>query len=109
MTRICFDEKNLSMSFEGHAGAGERGSDLVCAGVSTLMGTLRAMCELFEELKAETQVGEVSVKIRLHPDKGYEGSGKLIMQTIFAGCCLLAKEDAENVEVREAGENAGNE
>ena len=40
MTRVCYDRAALSLSMEGHAGAGEAGNDLVCAALSALMLTL---------------------------------------------------------------------
>ena len=40
MTRVEYDRAALSLSMEGHAGAGEPGYDLVCAALSTLMMTL---------------------------------------------------------------------
>ena len=40
MTKVFYDPKGPEMRFEGHAGAGERGKDPVCAALSMLMYTL---------------------------------------------------------------------
>ena len=41
MTRITYDPQQMMIKAEGHAGYAEYGKDIVCAGVSALMQTLR--------------------------------------------------------------------
>ena len=55
MTSVLFDELNSGMLFEcsGHAGAGRKGSDIVCAGVSALV---IALIERLDELQDEQLV-----------------------------------------------------
>ena len=45
MTRIVYEPGLPAMRFSGHAGAGTKGNDLVCAAVSALMFTLLAALE----------------------------------------------------------------
>lgn len=45
MTRIVYEPGLPAMRFSGHAGAGTKGNDLVCAAVSALMVTLLAALE----------------------------------------------------------------
>lgn len=42
MTRVFYDERNNLMEISGHAGAGTKGNDLVCAAATILMRTLQA-------------------------------------------------------------------
>lgn len=99
MTEIRYNEKEYSIEFKGHAGAGAKGEDLVCAGVSTLYGTLRATCEEYSEcLAPETETGDGTARVTLRPEKGYEWSAVVIMRTVFIGCCLLAENYPEYVK-----------
>ena len=40
MTRVCYEPKLPALEFSGHAGAGVRGQDPVCAALSILLFTL---------------------------------------------------------------------
>lgn len=40
MIRVVYDRANYKVTVDGHAGSAERGRDLVCAAVSTLVMTL---------------------------------------------------------------------
>ena len=58
MTKVYIDCKTLYAEVKGHAGAGEAGNDVVCAGVTTL-------CRCLEEaLKADG-----SFRANIHWDK----------------------------------------
>lgn len=99
MTEIRYSEKEYSIEFSGHAGAGAKGEDLVCAGVSTLYGTLRAVCEEYSEyLAPKTETGDGTAKVTLRPRKNYEWNAAMIMRTVFIGCCLLAESYPEHVK-----------
>ena len=101
MTKVTYDEKELRIRFEGHAGAGERGNDLVCAGVSTLMGTLRAMCEICEdELQPTIFFGDGVCEVTMEPEEEYRATAVIVLRMAFAGCCVLAQTYPENVECR---------
>lgn len=100
MTKITYDEGKLTMRFDGHAGAGEKGSDLVCAGVSTLTGTLRAMCEMCEEELVPTIFfGDALCEVTLEPEEEYRANAIIVLRTVCAGCCVLAQTYPENVQV----------
>ena len=52
MTRILYDRAGLRLEMQGHAGAGEKGADPVCAALSMLMMTLeRRMQERAEKTR----------------------------------------------------------
>lgn len=108
MTKVTYDEKKLWIRFEGHAGAGERGNDLVCAGVSTLMGTLRAMCEICEdELVPTIRFADGVCEVTMEPEEEYRATAIIVLRMVFAGCCVLAQTYPENVEAEwriESGE-----
>ena len=112
MTKITYDEGKLTMRFDGHAGAGEKGNDLVCAGVSTLTGALRAMCEMCEEELVPTIFfGDALCEVTLEPEEKYRATAILIMRTVFAGCSVLANRYKKNVQVelKEEDDHAGDE
>lgn len=92
MTRIFYDPKTPEMRFEGHAGAGGRGKDPVCAALSMLMYTL------LEALPAEG--------VERYLADGYcrvRGGNAEIYEVIAAGLRLLTAEYPAHVclEVRE--------
>jgi uncharacterized protein YsxB (DUF464 family) len=51
MTRITIDRKDdrIRLICEGHAGYARVGSDIVCAGISTLINAWGAKCQQMEE------------------------------------------------------------
>ncbi|MBO5497246.1 MAG: ribosomal-processing cysteine protease Prp, partial [Oscillospiraceae bacterium] len=49
MTRAIYDREQLRLTLEGHAGAGPRGDDLVCAALSMLAMTLERRVREREE------------------------------------------------------------
>ena len=65
MTRVYYREyyDRLLITVEGHSGFGERGSDIVCAGASTLV------CNFVNCIRDE----EADGRVRLHKDVVREG------------------------------------
>ena len=95
MINITFDPKNLELKLEGHAGADEKGKDIVCASASTLFYTLaQSLIESQDMLKKhpiiEWDDGNGYIKCR--PRKEYQGNITLIYWTILNGIELLAEE-----------------
>ena len=53
MTRVCYYRNEYRLRAEGHAGAGEKGRDLICAAESILMMALERHVSQRPEMRAE--------------------------------------------------------
>lgn len=100
MTRILYEPAALRLSMRGHAAAGPKGGDLVCAALSMLMLTLEARCREREEDFLPTlsrAPGEFSIQCR--PEEGQEAYCRESFDTVAAGLSLLAEREPEHVSV----------
>lgn len=95
MIEITFKPENLAISVTGHAGAAEKGKDIVCSAVSilsyTLAQTLADSADALEEapvIEMEDGNGFVSCK----PKEGYSGAIQQTYRTILTGFELVAQE-----------------
>lgn len=101
MIRAEYNPREYSLQVQGHAGSGDPGRDLVCAGVSALLLALR------EELLALEDVGKLSIR-RLRLEPGYADiraggdEAELVYDTVVRGLELLGKLFGEFVEVHRA-------
>ena len=105
MIRVEYNPRANSLLVQGHAGSGEAGRDLVCAGVSALLLALR------EELLALEEEGKLSVR-RLQLEPGFAdlrcvpaGDPELpglVYDTVVRGLELLQRLFGEFVEVNRA-------
>ena len=101
MTRISYDAGSYTLTASGHAGAGARGEDLICAGVSTLMFTLEAVVMANREAMMPTVVhrdGEITV--RCMPGKGARRRCRQIYETIYTGLQMLSEQYPAYVQTR---------
>ncbi len=98
MTRIRYERGALCLSMEGHAGAGPKGGDLVCAALSALMLALEARCrEREEEFLPSVSRAPGRFSIRCRPEEGQEARCRESFDTVFAGLSLLAEREPEHV------------
>ena len=100
MTRIRYEPEAFRLSMEGHADAGPKGADLVCAALSMLMLTLEARCREREEERLPTlsrAPGRFGIQCR--PESGEEARCRESFDTVFAGLSLLAEREPEHVWV----------
>jgi len=106
MTRVLYDRAGLRLEMEGHAGAGEKGADPVCAALSMLMMTLeRRMQERAEMTMPAVQRGPGRFMIACRPEEDCEALCRESFDTVAAGLALLAENRAENVSFRLTGED----
>ena len=104
MTRVCYDRAALSLSMEGHAGAGEAGNDLVCAALSALMLTLeKRMQETAERTLPIITRAPGVFAIRCTPERDEELCRENF-DTVAAGIAALAENRPENVSLTLTGE-----
>lgn len=93
ITIIRYDK---GISLKGHANYAERGKDIVCAGISTLV---QSLIQSIEELTTDTiqysmSPGTVDIK---HGNLSEQA--QLLMDSFFVGVNLIADEYPENVRV----------
>ena len=84
-----------SLTITGHAGYAERGKDIVCAGVSTLWGTLIAELEDRDwNGEGELSIKDGTVAFRAKDEKAIEG----IYSICWRGILLLAARYGEYID-----------
>jgi len=84
------------LSVDGHAGCGEYGQDIVCAGVSALTQAL---------LMSIDSLAEDRIKYRISPGRAdiYYGNlsekSRTLVDSFFIGVCLIADDFPDNVRI----------
>ena len=110
MTRAVYDREHLRLTLEGHAGAGVRGTDPVCAAVSMLSMTLeRRVREREEDYLPAVSRGPGRFCVECFPEEGFEASCRECFDTVAAGLALLAEELPEFVSFRQDERDSGEE
>lgn len=95
MIKVRYDFDNHEIRVSGHANMEEKGKDIVCASVSTLVYTLcRTLSDaqeqgILEDLIVEAKSGKAHVKCV--PKEDYEPNVDTIFMTIFNGFDALAE------------------
>ena len=89
--------------FEGHAGAGEYGYDIVCSAVSALsISTVNAIESLtqakIQEEEAEEEGG--FLKVILEPQYEDDHDAQLLMKALQLGISQMADSYPENLRIR---------
>ena len=87
MIRIHTDEERLCIRAEGHAGAGPKGQDIVCAAVSVLLYAYAA--ELLR-MGTKTEIRDEGDIFEIEPESGGEKE-KTAWQTVLTGLRLVAE------------------
>lgn len=105
MIEITYDISNNRVRILGHAGAGKKGEDVVCAGVSALAQTLAANVRHWQasgKLKKEADISlsDGEGLISWEPKHGYEAATRQIAVAICAGFELIAVELPQYVSFR---------
>ena len=102
MTRVeFFDQDGRISGFccSGHSGYAEAGSDIVCAGASTLM---QALVYLLGE-RVKTKVNEEEARITLHLPATCEDedAAQAVLTGMMLTLCSLRDEYPDHIEVLE--------
>ena len=105
MTRVCYYRNEYRLRAEGHAGAGEKGRDLICAAESILMMALERHVSQRPEMRAEILRRPGAEEIRCRPDRGCEGACRESFDTVCAagGGVPGARERAGDMRRRTGG------
>ena len=107
MTRITYDPQHMTIKAEGHAGYAEYGKDIVCAGVSALMQTLRPA--LLERGIRNTMymitTGESRMEVKADPECEERYPCLVVFETVLAGLKEIARAYPDYVTIKvEKGE-----
>lgn len=105
MIEITYDRSNNRVRILGHAGAGEKGEDVVCAGVSALAQTLAANVRHWQACGKLRKDADISLSdgeglISWEPKHGYEAATRQVAVAICAGFELIAVELPQYVSFR---------
>ena len=107
MVRITWKPEGF-LQVKGHAGSAEKGKDLVCAAVSTLVLTLAANTDRMARAGWVTEpvirLGEGDALIRCDPQPDYRAAVELVFGSLCQGFCLLADKYPEYVKIDDAEE-----
>ena len=70
MMTVHYDPQQFKMEITGHAGAGKKGEDLVCAAASTLTCTLMNAAKSRDEFHADVYIADEdpAVMVQCKPD-----------------------------------------
>ena len=106
MTQIRMNWEDLTLKCSGHAGGGEKGSDIVCAGISALsyalLNTLRdaeARGRTRLIWKADEEAGEM--RMQAIPYSGYIAEVTAYYRVIMNGYKAIAENYPENIKIGE--------
>lgn len=107
MTRITYDPQRMMIKAEGHAGYAEYGKDIVCAGVSALMQSLRPA--LLERGIRNTMhmitTGENRMDVKAEPECEQMYPCLVVFETVLAGLKEIARAYPDYVSIKvEKGE-----
>ena len=95
MTTVTLEPNRLSVV--GHAGYGNVGYDIVCAGISTLVFTLKESLELYTSDCVEFFIADGKV---IASWSELSEKGALLLNSFITGALLLANDYPDNIKVQ---------
>lgn len=107
MIEAVYHRKFNRVTVKGHAESGPKGHDLICAGVSALVGTLAANVQwLSDAYKGDMRdmcidTKEGTAEISVKSTRKYKAVVELIFSTVCMGFALLAERYPENITYEE--------
>lgn len=95
MTTVTLENNRLSVV--GHAGYGKVGFDIVCAGISTLVFTLKESLELYTSDCVEFFIADGKV---IASWTKLSEKGALLLNSFIVGALMLANDYPDNIKVQ---------
>lgn len=95
MTTVTLEHNRLSVV--GHAGYGKVGYDIVCAGISTLVFTLKESLELYTSDCVEFFIADGKV---IASWSKLSEKGALLLNSFIVGALMLANDYPDNIKVQ---------
>lgn len=87
------------VTIKGHAGYAEPGKDIVCAAISTLTQTFIASVEELTAAEIKYAISNGNVDINY---KGFTDRARVLLDSFFIGCQMIADEYPNNVKIAQA-------
>lgn len=101
MIEVIYHRSYNRVTINGHANSGEKGHDLVCAGVSALAYTLAAnvgnLCDLGMVRRPTVELQPGDAVIEGKPIPRHKATAELVFQTVCVGFEVLAAEYPEYI------------
>ena len=107
MIEIKFKPKELELSITGHAGAAEKGKDIVCSAVSILFYTLAQAVSDSENMLMEAPVIEIedgNGSVSCKPKEVFLATMQRTYWTVLTGIELLSQEYKEYINFTVEGQ-----
>ena len=101
MTRVSWDPEHIRLDLNGHAGFGEAGSDIVCAGISTLtFALIRAAAERPEFMPhIFMNEDEGQIWVQCYPDEEHEDACREMFRVVLAGLENLRDDFPDYIDI----------
>ena len=102
MTTIRMDWKSLELTAEGHAGGGEYGKDIICAGISAITHTLAQYLMRYEHtIWPVIRMKPGAAYIRGRPIPGYRRRTREAFRQAMDGLQAFAEQYPDHVRIIE--------
>lgn len=102
MTRIRMNWRRLELTAEGHAGGGEAGHDVVCAGISAVTAALGQYLLRYRQfMRPELTIGDGITKIRARPMRPWRKRTRAAFRQAMDGLNGIAENYPDHVESKE--------
>lgn len=113
MTKARMNWGKLRLEMSGHAGAAERGKDIVCAAESMLtQALLQTLLEMNDEKKLWMEwTGSAAagyLKMEAAPVEEYRAEVRACFRMCITGLRMLAEKYPEHIKLTEEGNEHGN-
>ena len=110
MTKISMNWEDLTLRISGHAGGGEKGNDIICAGISALTF---ALVNALEDASARGRTRlnwkedreKAEIRITAVPFSGYITEIRAYYRVIIMGMKAMAEEYPDNIKIGEVWSN----
>lgn len=105
MTEVTYDRRAHKLTLKGHAGAGEKGSDIVCSAMTILAYTFAQACinaagqRFARQDRVFTKFEDGDIEVWIKPYKKYAEMVSVILDNICLGYVLLEKKYSENMRL----------
>lgn len=97
------DNKILGIECSGHCGYAEKGADIVCSAISSIMGTchlgLERIAEAEPEFLQDDNQGYLLLKIKKNLNKEHMQIAQTILQTTVLGLSELSKDYKDFIKI----------
>ena len=107
MTKIRMNWKDMELTAEGHSGGGERGKDIICAGISALTQALlnQLLIEDPEGTRYRINEKKGSIRIRSNPMLKDRERIRNYFRVIITGLRAWEQAFPDNVKMEEVNED----